>query len=80
MNERVRIADMDLLVGETQRIGIFTVADFSAFYRKFSTITEYLLSLEHIGNRDISTNFLRALPIELHQKIVFNITIRGTIC
>ena len=52
----VRSADMDLLVGETQRIGIFTVADFSAFYRKFSTITEYLLSLEHIGNRDISTD------------------------
>lgn len=74
--DRTRISDMDALVGATQRIGIHTLAEFSEFYRKFSTIVVYLQAQNRIGNREISTNFLRALPADLQHKIIFRIQIK----
>jgi hypothetical protein len=66
---------MDVLVGATQHIGIRNLAEFSDFYRKFCTIVEYLSSQKRIGNREISTNFLCALPADLQHKIMFCIQV-----
>jgi hypothetical protein len=74
--DRTCISDMDALVGATQHIGIHTLAEFSEFYRKFSTIIVYLKAQNRIGNREISTNFLRALPADLQHKINFCIQIK----
>jgi hypothetical protein len=73
--ERNRISDMDALVGATQRIGIRDLAEFSNFYCKFCTIVEYLSSQNRIGDREISTNFIRALPADLQHKIMFRIQV-----
>jgi hypothetical protein len=66
---------MDALVGATQHIGIHNLGEFSEFYRKFCTIVEYLAKQNCIGARKIATNFLRALPVDLQQKIIFRIQI-----
>jgi hypothetical protein len=66
---------MDALVGAMQRIGIRDLAEFSDFYRKFCTIVEYLSSQNRIGDREISTNFIRALPADLQHKIMFRIQV-----
>jgi hypothetical protein len=74
--DRTRISDMDALVGATQCISIHTLAEFSEFYRKFSMIVVYLKAQNCIGNREISTNFLRARPANLQHKINFCIQIK----
>jgi hypothetical protein len=56
---------MDALVGAMQRIGIRNLAEFSDFYCKFCTIVEYLSSQNRIGDREISTNFIRTLLADL---------------
>jgi hypothetical protein len=66
---------MDALVGATQHIRIHNLGEFSEFYRKFCTIIEYLAKQNRIGAREIATNFLRALPADLQQKIIFYIQI-----
>jgi hypothetical protein len=66
---------MDALVGATQHIGIRDLAEFSDFYRKFCMIVKYLSSQNRIGNREISTNFLCALPADLQHKIMFRIQV-----
>jgi hypothetical protein len=66
---------MDALVGATQRIGIHDLAEFSDFYRKFCTIVEYLSSQNRIGDREKSTNFIRALLADLQHKIMFRIQV-----
>jgi hypothetical protein len=73
--EQNRISNMDALVGATQRIGICNLAEFSDFYRKFCTIVEYLSSQNRIGDREISTNFICALPADLQHKIMFHIQV-----
>jgi hypothetical protein len=66
---------MDTLVGATQRISICDLTEFSDFYCKFCTIVEYLSSPNRIGDREISTNFIRALPADLQHKIMFHIQV-----
>jgi hypothetical protein len=66
---------MDALIGATQCIGIHDLAEFSDFYRKFCTIVEYLSSQNRIGDREISTNFIRTLPADLQHKIMFRIQV-----
>jgi hypothetical protein len=66
---------MDALVGTMQRISIHDLAEFSDFYRKFCTIIEYLSSQNCIGDREISTNFLRALLADHQHKIMFCIQV-----
>jgi hypothetical protein len=66
---------MDALVGATQRIGIRNLAEFSDFYRKFCTIVEYLSSQNRIGDREISIQFIRTLPADLQNKIMFRIQV-----
>jgi hypothetical protein len=73
--KRNHISDMDTLVGAAQCIGICDLAEFSNFYRKFCMIVEYLSSQNRIGNREISTNFLRTLPADLQHKIMFCIQV-----
>jgi hypothetical protein len=66
---------MDALIGVTQHIGICDLAEFSHFYCKFCTIVEYLSSQNRISDREISTNFLHALPAGLQHKIMFCIQV-----
>jgi hypothetical protein len=66
---------MDALVGATQCIGICNLAEFSNFYHKFCTIVKYVSSQNRIGDREISTNFLCALPADLQHKIMFRIQV-----
>jgi hypothetical protein len=73
--ERNHISDMDAPVGTTQRIGIRHLAEFSDFYHTFCTIVKYLSSQNRIGDREISTNFLHALPADLQHKIMFRIQV-----
>jgi hypothetical protein len=73
--ERNCISNMEALVSTTQRIGIRDLAEFSDFYRKFCTIVEYLSSQNRIGDREISTNFIHALPADLQHKIMFCIQV-----
>ena len=44
VNEEKRwsLADLDKLIGERARIGIFTIGDFGAYYRAFYTISTFL--------------------------------------
>jgi hypothetical protein len=73
--ERNCISDMDALISATQRISIRDLAKFSDFYCKFCTIVKYLSSQNHISDREISTNFIRALLANLQHKIMFRIQV-----
>jgi hypothetical protein len=48
------IADMDKLVGEQLRMGILNVSDLGNYYRVFYTITQFLLTKNHISEAEQS--------------------------
>ena len=54
------LRDMDLLVGERQRLGISTTTEFAEFHLKFLSITSWLIEKEQLSTLDQQRGYLRA--------------------
>jgi hypothetical protein len=59
------IRDMDMLIGERQRIGINTKSDLSTFHLQFLTITTWLIQKNQLGDLEAKRAYLRAFPAAL---------------
>jgi hypothetical protein len=63
------IADMDKLVGEQLQMGILDVSDLGNYYRVFYTITQCLLTKNHISEAEQSRAFTRGFQADLWRRI-----------
>jgi hypothetical protein len=52
--------DMDLLIGERQRIGITTMQDLSDYHIQFMAITRWLIGKEHLAELEQRRAYIRA--------------------
>jgi hypothetical protein len=52
------IADMDKLVGEQLRIGIYDINELSSYYLSFYTITKFLIDKNRLSNAEQSRAFI----------------------
>ena len=57
--------DMDLLIGERQRLGISTTTDLSDYHLKFVSITSWLIEKKQLGTLEQERGYLRAFQPRL---------------
>ena len=63
------IADMDKLVGEQLRIGIYDANDLGNYYRAFFAITQFLRSKNRLSEAEQSRAFVRGFQPDLWNRI-----------
>ena len=54
------LRDMDLLIGERQRLGISTTTELSDYHLKFISITSWLIEKKQLGSLEQERGYLRA--------------------
>jgi hypothetical protein len=59
------LRDMDLLIGERQRIGISNTADLADYHLKFLSITTWLIEKQQLGTLEQQRGYLRAFQPRL---------------
>ena len=59
------LRDMDLLIGERQRLGISTTTDLSDYHLKFISITSWLIEKKQLGSLEQERGYLRAFQPHL---------------
>ena len=59
------IRDMDLLIGERQRIGINSTKDLSDYHLQFLAITTWLISKKQLGDLEQQRAYINAFPSSL---------------
>jgi hypothetical protein len=64
------ITDMDKLVGEQLRIGIFDANDLGIYYQAFFTITTFLINKNRLSEAEQSRAFVRGFQSDLWKQIV----------
>jgi hypothetical protein len=70
------MADMDKLVGEQLRIGIYSVADFGTYYRSFIQITKFLIDKIRLSEKEQARAFIRGIQPALWQRITTRLEIK----
>ena len=63
------ISDMDKLVGEQLRIGIFDANDLGLYFRSFYNITKFLITKRRISDAEQSRAFIRGFQPTLWLRI-----------
>jgi len=63
------IRDMDLLIGERQRIGMATAKDLSDYHLQFMAITTWLIEKARLSDLEQQRAYVRAFPTDLLQAI-----------
>ena len=59
------LRDMDLLIGERQRLGIANTLDLADYHLKFLTITSWLIEKQQLGTLEQQRGYLRAFQPRL---------------
>jgi hypothetical protein len=63
------MADMDKLVGKTNRLGIITQSDLGEYHRQFYTITTYLIGKARLSVNEQGRAFMRGFSASLQERI-----------
>src|SRR5277367_6219189 len=63
------IRDMDLVIGERQRIGMATAKDLSEYHLQFMAITTWLIEKARLSDLEQQRAYVRAFPTDLLQAI-----------
>jgi hypothetical protein len=71
------IRDMDLLVGERQRLGLNSTKDLSDYHLQFIAITTWLISKGQLGNLDQQRAYIRAFPPPLLSAIMNRLQLKN---
>lgn len=66
---RYTMSDMDLLIGNRQRLGIHTLADLADYHSQFMAITNFLISKTKLSGLEQKRTYVRAFPPALWAKI-----------
>lgn len=75
-DRRYSVADMDSLIGERARLGIYSVTDLGTYHRSFYMITKFLIGKGRLSDTEVSRAFLRGFQPELAQKIAVRLEIK----
>ena len=59
------LCNMDLLIGEQQRIGMMTAKDLSEYHLQFMAITTWLINKNQLGNLEQQWAYIRAFQTPL---------------
>ena len=70
------MADMDKLVGEQLRIGIYSLADFGTYHRSFIQITKFLIDKNRLSTKEQSRAFVRGIQPALWERIKHRLEIK----
>jgi hypothetical protein len=71
------IQDLDRLIGERARVGIFSTNDVGNYFRQFLLITRYLIGKSRMSTTDQSRNFLRGFQPEVVHLIQQRLQLRN---
>jgi hypothetical protein len=66
---RWALTDMDALIGEHARLGIYTLAELGTYYRSFITITTFLIDKGRLSENEQSRAFTRGFPSSLWNRV-----------
>lgn len=69
------IRDMDLLIGERQRIGITTMQDLSDYHLQFMAITRWLISKKHLADLEQQRAYVRSFQPHLLSQVMNRLAI-----
>jgi hypothetical protein len=70
------LADMDKLVGEQLRVGIFSLADFGNYHRAFIQVTKFLVDKKRLSAGEQSRSFIRGIQPALWERIRYRLEIK----
>jgi len=73
---RYILSDLDMLVGERQRIGMKNLQDLMDFQFRFNTIASYLFANQLISAREQSQAYLRVFDEALQSRVVMRLQIK----
>ncbi|KIL56909.1 hypothetical protein M378DRAFT_38972, partial [Amanita muscaria Koide BX008] len=59
------LADVDKLVGERLRLGIYSIEELATYHRQFYVMTQYLISCQRYSTAEQSRAFVRGFKPEL---------------
>ena len=68
-DKKYTVADMDKLVGERYRAGIYTLEDLASYYRSFFAVTKFLIEKGHLTEKEQNQAFIRGFQAALLDKI-----------
>jgi hypothetical protein len=71
------MADLDKLIGEQLRLGIFSVADFGAYHRSFVQITTFLIRKNRLAAEEQSRTFIRGIQPTLWDRFKRRLEIKN---
>ena len=63
------LADMDILIGNRQRIGIHSLADLADYHAQFLAITKFLISKQRLSEIEQKRAYVRGFPPSIWSKI-----------
>jgi hypothetical protein len=72
------MSDLDKLVEERARLGIYNLADLGAYYQVFLMISSFLLKKGKISEAEQSRDFVRGFSTELWERLGRRLEIRVT--
>ena len=73
---RWTLADMDKLIREHARMGIYTIGDFWAYYCAYYTISAFLVQKNRMSQAEQSRLFIKGLSTDLWHKIFTRLSIK----
>ena len=74
--KRWTITDMDKLIGEHARMGIYMIRDFEAYYHTFYMISMFLVQKNRMSQAEQSRLFIKGLSTDLWHKIFTRLCIK----
>ncbi len=63
------LADMDILIGNRQRLGIHSLADLADYHAQFLAITKFLISKQRLSEIEQKRAYVRGFPSQIWNKI-----------
>jgi hypothetical protein len=70
------LADLDILIGNTQRAGIYSLADLTKYQLQFNDITKYLIKKKKLASLQLTDLFLRGLQPTLWDRLLKRLQIK----
>jgi hypothetical protein len=68
-NRTYTIQDLELTIGHYARTGIWNATDLGEYYRRFISISRYLISMNRLSTQEESRTFVRGLQPKLEEKV-----------
>ena len=68
-DKKYTVANMDKLVGERYRAGIYTLEELASYYRSFFAVMKFLIEKGHLTEKEQNQVFIRGFQAALLDKI-----------